>query len=93
VNAAWFARAALTVARRPSLWGIAVVQVFRLAPRGWWRRRPFLPVPAPAYLRFRLQTMYGDPVRPPDPADLVTYLRWCRAFPAGIAHDRPVTGK
>ena len=65
---------------RPSLWGIALVQLFRLAPTGWWRRAPFLPLPDRDYLRFRLQTQYGDPDRAPDPGDLVTYLRWCKGF-------------
>jgi hypothetical protein len=66
---------------RPSLWGIALVQLFRLAPTGWWRRSPFLPLPDRDYLRFRLQTQYGDPDHAPEAADLVTYLRWCRHFP------------
>ena len=65
---------------RPSLWGIALVQLFRLAPTGWWRHRPFLPLPDREYLRFRLQTQYGDADHAPEPADLVTYLRWCRSF-------------
>ena len=65
---------------RPSLWAIALVQLFRLAPTGWWRRPPFLPLPDREYLRFRLQTQYGDPDHTPEPADLVTYLRWCRRF-------------
>ena len=68
--------------RHPSLWATAIRQLFRLAPSGWWRRAPFLPLPDPAYLRFRLITAYGgsgstDPL----PADLVTYLHWCRAWP------------
>ena len=46
-------------ARHPSLWATAVRQALRLAAPGWWRRRPFLPLPAPDYLRFRLQTAYG----------------------------------
>ena len=75
------ARAAALLIRHPSLWATGVVQLFRLAPRGWWRRRPFLPLPDPAYLRFRLQTAYGDPDREPEPDDLVTYLHWCRRFP------------
>ena len=33
-----------------------------------------------AYLRFRLQTMYGDPAHEPEAADLVVYLEWCRRF-------------
>jgi hypothetical protein len=65
---------------RPSLWGVAVVQLFILARPGWWRRWPPLPRPDPAYLRFRLQTQYGDPDHEPDPADLVGYLRWCRTL-------------
>lgn len=68
------------VAARPSLWWTAVVQVFRLAAPGWWRRRPFLPLPDPDYLAFRLQTMYGDPTHEPEPGDLVAYLAWCRKY-------------
>jgi hypothetical protein len=71
--------AVLAVARHPSLWATAAVQLVRLAPAGWWRRRPYLPLPDPAYLRFRLETQYGDPSRPLDPADLLTWLRWCRS--------------
>ena len=80
MGAAWLARAAVAVLARPALWGVAVAQVVRLAQPGWWRRRPFLPVPDPAYLRFRLQTAYGDPDREPEPADVVSYLHWCRGF-------------
>jgi hypothetical protein len=71
-------RAVVAVVARPSLWGIAAVQVFRLARRGWWRRPPFIPVPDRDYLRFRLETQYGDPDHPIEPGDIVAYLRWCR---------------
>jgi hypothetical protein len=71
--------AVLAVARHPSLWPVAVLQLGRLAPSGWWRRPPFLPRPDPAYLRFRMQTQYGDAHREPDGPDIVTWLRWCRA--------------
>lgn len=75
----WLRSAARALARHPSLWPTAARQALVLAEPGWWRRRPFLPLPAPAYLRFRLQTAYGGAGdRPPDPGDLVTYLRWCR---------------
>ncbi|MFS8480552.1 MAG: hypothetical protein FWJ94_01480 [Acidimicrobiia bacterium] len=83
----WFAAAARAVARHPSLWPTAARQALRLAAPGWWRRRPFLPLPDPAYLRFRLQTAYGGAGEgPPAAEDLVTWLRWCRALrrlPAG----------
>jgi hypothetical protein len=81
VSPTWVARAALALARHPDLWTTAVRQVLVLAVAGWWRRPPFLPVPDPAYLRFRFQTMYGDPDRAPEPDDVITYLRWCRAWP------------
>ncbi len=75
----WWLQAAVAVLRRPSLWGIALSQTVRLAPAGWWHRAPFLPVPDPSYLRFRLETQYGSD-HAPEPDDIVTYLHWCRAF-------------
>ena len=75
-----WARSVLLVAAHPSLWATAVRQAGRLAPDGWWRRPPFLPLPDRDYLRFRLETQYGTsaPGEGPDPEDVVTYLRWCR---------------
>ncbi len=74
-------RAAVAVLARPELWTTAVRQVILLAADRWWTRPPFLPLPDPAYLRFRLQTAYGDGDRSPEPRDVVTYLHWCRAWP------------
>ncbi len=82
VDSRWLVDAGLAVGRHPSLWPTAAVQVRRLAAPGWWRHRPFLPLPDPAYLRFRLETQYGSD-RDPAPADVLTYLRWCRRFPSG----------
>ncbi|MCU1462291.1 MAG: hypothetical protein JWO37_2366 [Acidimicrobiales bacterium] len=79
MNGRWVRGAALAVARHPALWPTAAGQLLRLARPGWWRRWPPVPAPDEAYLRFRLQTAYGDPDRPPEPADVVTYLRWCRS--------------
>lgn len=71
---------------RPWLWATALRQALRLAPHRWWRRAPYLPVPDADYLHFRLVTAYGgDGSARVDPQDLVTYLRWCRAW-------GPVTG-
>lgn len=74
------ARAAWSIALRPSLWVIAVVQAFRLARRGWWRRVPFLPLMDPDYLRFRLETAYGNERDRIDPEDLIAYLHWCKGM-------------
>ncbi len=70
--------AAAAVARRPTLWRAAGRQLRALTPAGWWRRRPFLPVPDRAWMRFRLTTAYGDPDAALVPDDLVTWLRWSR---------------
>jgi hypothetical protein len=76
---AWI-RALLAVVVRPRLWPVALRQARRFARPGWWRRPPFLPLPDADYLRFRLETAYGDAIAP-RPADLVAYLEWCRERP------------
>ncbi len=81
MSASWWWRAGALLLRHPELWVTAISQVLRLAPTGWWRRAPFLPVPDATYLRFRMVTAYGDPNRAPEPADVITYLHWCRAWP------------
>lgn len=72
-------RVALTVLGRPDLWAVAAVTAARLAPSGWWRRWPPLPLPDASYWRFRMMTAYGgsgDAV--PRARDVVDYLEWCR---------------
>ncbi|CAB4789505.1 MAG: hypothetical protein WCH93_08250 [Actinomycetota bacterium] len=73
----WLAVAA-AVCSRPGLWPTAVRQTGRLARRGWWRRPPFLPLPGADYLRFRMETQYGDELHRPKPIDVIDYLTWCR---------------
>ena len=68
------------VARRPRLWPTAVRQARKLTPTGWWRRPPFLPVPAKEYVAFRTVTQYGESDRSPSPEDVVDYLAWCREW-------------
>ena len=68
------------IARRPRLWSTAARQARKLAPTGWWRRPPFLPVPAKDYVAFRIVTQYGEIGRSPSPEDVVDYLAWCRQW-------------
>jgi hypothetical protein len=68
------------VIRRPRLWMTALRQMYLMAAPGWYRRRPFLPVPGGAYLRFRLVTQYGDANHRPEPVDVVNYLAWCKQW-------------
>jgi len=44
--------------------------------RAWYRRPPFLPVPPASYMRWRMETAYGDPGAVPSVAELERYLVW-----------------
>jgi hypothetical protein len=66
------------VLRRPSLWGEAMRTIPALARRGWWKHRPFLPLPDGDYLGWRIATAYGDSDGPIPAADIVAYLEWRR---------------
>jgi hypothetical protein len=66
------ARAAL----RPAL-AIALLRVaWRFRRRRWYRRFPFLPLPARDYVRWRMYTAYGDEDAVPPAADVERYARW-----------------
>jgi len=80
--------AVVAVGVRPHLWWVAARQVMRIARPRWWRRAPFLPLPEPEYLRFRLETAYGEIVAP-RPTDLVAYLEWCADPPRARAPYGP----
>ena len=62
--------------RHPSLWLEAGRATFALAPRGWWRRPPFLPAPDAAYLAWRVHTAYGSADAEVTPEDVISYLEW-----------------
>lgn len=71
-------RVAIAVLRHPTLWWTAARQIRRSAEPGWWHRKPLLPLPSDDYLRFRMATQYGSTDRGPEPADVISYLKWCR---------------
>ena len=81
-RSSWWATG-VAVLRRPGRWPIAVLELGRLAAPGWWRRWPPLPLPDRDYLRFRMQTAYGDPEARPSADDVVDYLEWCRRMGPG----------
>ncbi len=68
--------AASALVRRPRLWGAAAAAGVRHVPR-----RPTRPRDAEAWLRFRLETAYGRERSVPTGSDVVTWLRWVRAWP------------
>jgi hypothetical protein len=54
---------------------------WRFRARGWYRRFPFLPLPAKAYVRWRMYTAYGDEDIVPPADDVVRYARWAARKP------------
>lgn len=62
--------------RRPRLVGSLLSAAWRFRGRDWYRRAPFLPLPPPKYLAWRLHTAYGAEDHVPEPAELERYLRW-----------------
>ena len=56
--------------------------------RDWYRRPPFLPLPSSAYLKWRLDTEYGDPEAVPPIHDLRRFLRWARTARRGYVSPR-----
>lgn len=46
--------------------------------RHWWARPPFLPVPDPTYLRWRMFTAYADECAVPPVEDVIAFARWRR---------------
>jgi hypothetical protein len=68
------ARAAL----RPRLGVDLLRTAWAFRRRGWYLRPPFLPLPDPAYLRWRMYTAYADERAVPPADDVVRFARWRR---------------
>jgi hypothetical protein len=62
--------------RRPGLVPSMLGAAWAFRRRGWWHKAPFLPLPSADYLRWRMETAYGDPEATPSYEELERYLRW-----------------
>jgi hypothetical protein len=67
---------------RPRYWLVAVRVARRMVPTRWWTHRPFLPLPTPEYVKFRLETQYGGSSPHPTLPDVLKYLQWVRQWDA-----------
>ena len=62
--------------RRPRLIPHLLGTAWAFRARAWYRRPPFLPLPPASYLRWRMETAYGDPDAVPTDEELERFLRW-----------------
>ena len=73
-------RLTLALAARAAIDPLLAVALTRVAwrfrHRRWYRRFPFLPLPAAQYVRWRMYTAYGSSDATPPVDDLVRYARW-----------------
>ena len=67
---------AVRAVANPALAAALVRVAWRFRDRRWWRRFPFLPLPARDYVRWRMHTAYGDDDAVPPPEDVIRYARW-----------------
>ncbi len=66
----------LRALRHPPLAADLLRVAWRFRARGWYRRFPFLPLPARDYVRWRMHTAYGDHDAVPTAAEIERYARW-----------------
>ena len=66
----------LLALRRPWLWPALLSAAWAFRPRGWYRKPPFLPVPSRAYMRWRLETAYGEPDVVPPADEIERFVTW-----------------
>lgn len=64
--------------RRPGLAADLLRVSWRFRSNRWYRQFPFLPLPDPTYLRWRMYTAYGDYNAMPSVTDVERYARWSR---------------
>ena len=62
--------------RRPRLIPVMLATAWAFRANRWYRKPPFLPMPSRAYMRWRMDTAYGDGNTVVPSVDLERYLRW-----------------
>lgn len=75
-----YAKLLAVLLRKPGLLPHALGAAWAFRARGWHRRAPFLPLPPREYVRWRLETAYGDPEAVPPADELERFLRWASAM-------------
>ncbi len=70
----------LLALRRPRLWPALLSAAWAFRTRSWYRKPPFLPLPSKEYMRWRLETAYGDPEAVPPDEEIVRFVTWSAAM-------------
>ena len=65
--------------RRPRLALDLVRIAWRFRSNKWYQQFPFLPLPDPTYVRWRMYTAYGDYNAIPSVTDVERYAHWAAA--------------
>jgi hypothetical protein len=71
--------------RRPRVIPALIGAAWAFRDRRWYRHAPFLPLPPKSYLRWRMETAFGDPDAVPELDDLERYLMWTSRMRGRIA--------
>jgi hypothetical protein len=74
--------------RRPSTIPHLLGAAWAFRARDWWKRPPFVPFPPRSYLRWRMETAYGDPEARPSDDELERFLRWASELRRQMRRDR-----
>ena len=64
------------VLRRPLLLPGMLRASWVFRARNWYRSPPFLPIPPRDYVRWRMETAYGEADAVPPGDELARFLRW-----------------
>lgn len=62
--------------RRPRVIPDLARAAWAFRARRWYLRPPFLPIPPRSYLRWRMETAYGDPDHEPAAHEIERYVVW-----------------
>lgn len=75
-KASLYLRTAGLALRRPRTIPHLLRAAWAFRARDWYRRSPFIPLPPESYMRWRLETAYGDPNAEPGDDAMERYLAW-----------------
>lgn len=84
-------RLLLAALRRPWIVPAMISAAWAFRARGWHRRPPFLPLPSKDYMRWRMETAYGDPGAKPSVDDVADFLRWSARMRRRMTGRSPAT--